>query len=327
MAHLKSTPESRGYGFDPKRSLLVLPSRKTHTMYLIAGSDLTIKITDETCATYTEDSSRSKKDALLTAWEKEQVIRRFTLKGGQVGTTFLNAYTPDGRPFIQQLEIRVVDNQDCRQVEDRGKITPKLREELQALSFRDALIRVADDQMRSAIGLSGSGGNGRYDDPDINWCGSFVHWCYAAVSGAKGVANPFGSAGGANSSLRSGIKALYAGMRDDSQFTVIRYEGPDRYGGMKKIQRFIDIGPSNPVMRGDICLPRKNEGDTFPHVCMVYDPPDGLGTFMTIDGNQTGAYRPEGASSDCIGINVHDANKKWGDGKTYAFAFIHIKTI
>lgn len=327
MPHLKSAPESRGQGFDPQRSLLVLPAQKTHTMYLIAGANLTIKIDDESCATYTEGTPGSNRDASLTGWEKEQVIRRITLKGGKTGTTFLNAYAPDSRPWIQPLEIRVVDNPDCRQVEDRGKITPQLRQELQLMSFRNALIRVAEDQMRSAIGLSPAGGNGRYDDPGINWCGSFVYWCYAAVSSAKGVTNPFGAAGGANNILRSGIKALYAGLKDEGQFTVIRYEGGDRYGGLRKIQKFIDISADNPVMSGDICLPRENTGDTFPHVCMVYDPPDGSGRFTTIDGNQTGAYRPEGASPDCIGINVHDANKKWTDGKTYAFAFIHVKTI
>ena len=64
---------------------------------------------------------------------------------------------------------------------------------------------------------------------------------------------------------------------------------------MKKKQKFIDLEPGN-VMRGDICLPPRNSGDTFPHVCMVDDPPDGSGRFTTIDGNRTGAYRSEGAS-------------------------------
>lgn len=296
-------------------------------MYLIAGADLSVKIDDESYASFTEGDPGSKKNVPFSAWEKEQVIRRFDIKGEQVGATVLNAFTPDGRPWIQPLDIRIVDNDDSRQTGDSGKITPKLREEVQSLSFRDALIRVAEDQMYSAIGRSESGGDGRYDDKGINWCGSFIYWCYAAVSSAKGVANPFGSAAGASNILRSGIKALYAGMNNESKFTVIRYQGPDRYGGLNKLQKFNDIGPDNPVMRGDICLPRKNKGDTFPHVCMVYDPPNGSGVFTTIDGNQTGAYRPEGASLNCIGVNEHDANKKWEDGKTYAFAFVHVKTI
>lgn len=297
-------------------------------MYLIAGSDLKIKIDDETCATYTEVAPGSIKGVPLTPWEAQQTIRRFEIKGEKTGTTVLNARTPDGRPWIQPLDIRVVDNTDCRQADDKGKLTPKLREEIQSLSFRDALIRVAEDQMYSSIGRSGSGGDGRYDNPGINWCGSFVHWCYATVSGAKGVANPFGSASGENNILRSGIKALYAGMNDESKFTVIRYEGPDRFGGLKKTQKFIDIGSANPVMRGDICLPRRNSGDTFPHVCMVYDPPNGAGIFTTIDGNQTGAYRPgTGYSPYCIDINQHDANQKWDNNKTYAFAFVHVKII
>jgi hypothetical protein len=335
MAGLKSTPQSQGFGFDPKRSLLVLPWKKTHSMYLIAGADLTIKIDDETRATYSERAPGSKKGVEFTPWEKEQVIRRIDIMGEAVGSTVLNANTPDGRPWIQPLEIRVVDNADGRQAEgktaDRGagtiKVAPKLREEIQGLSFREALIRVAEDQMNSAVGRTGSGGDGRYDEAGINWCGSFAYWCYAVVSLAKGVANPFGSASPVNNPLRSGIKALHAGMKDEGKFTVIRYEGPDRFGGLKKPQKFIELDADNPVLRGDICLPRKDKGDTFPHVCLVYDPPDGSGKFTTIDGNQTGAFRPEGASPYCIGVNAHDANKKWKDGKTYAFAFVHVKTI
>lgn len=326
MAHLKSASQF-GVGFDSARSLLVVPIIKPQSVFLVAGGDLTVSIDDETVATVTEGELGVTKNVQFADWEQEQVIRRLTIKGLKVGTAILNARLKDGRPWIMPLEIRVVDNGDARQTEDKGAITPKLREEIQKLSFRDALVRVAEDQMNSAIGRSGTGGDGRYDDKGINWCGSFIHWCYAAVSNAKGVPNPFGSAGGVNNILRSGIKALYAGMKDEATFTVIRYEGPDRFGGLKKTQTFIDIGPENPVLRGDICLPRKNSGDTFPHVCMVYDPPDGSGTFTTIDGNQTGSYTPEGASQFCIGINTHDANKKWTDGKTYTFAFVHVKTI
>lgn len=332
MAHLKSAPQSQGFGFDPTRSLLVLPVQRTHSMYLVAGSSLQIKIDDETCATWTEGKSPDPaKDASLEeTWEKKQVIRLLKIKGEKIGATILNAYAPDGRPGIQPLDIRVVDDSDCRQIKDKDSLAPKLLEEIKlaSLSFRDALIRVAEDQMYSAIGRSGTGGKGRYDAPEINWCGSFVHWCYAVASSAKGVTNPFGSASRENNSLRSGIKALYAGMKDESKFTVIQYEGPDRYGGLKKIQKLIEIGPQNPVMRGDICLPRKNSGDTFPHVCMVYDPPNGSGTFTTIDGNQTGAYRPGNRYSPyCIDINEHNAKERWEDGKTYAFAFIYVKDI
>lgn len=330
MAHLKSTPQSRGQGFDTERSLLVVPVGRTHSLYLIAGADLTVRIdTPEgrTIASHIEGALGSLQGAGLSEWESAQVIRRLTIKGEQVGSTTLNALTPDGRPWIKPLEVHVVASADARQAEDKAKFAAGFREELQKLSFRDALIRVAEDQMNSAIGRSGSGGNGRYDDDGINWCGSFVHWCYEAVATAKGVPNPFGSAMGASNSLRSGIKALYAGMRDPARFSVIRYEGPDRFGGLKTTQAFVDIGPANPVQRGDICLPRVNSGDTFPHVCMVYDPPGSDGAFTTIDGNQTGAFRPEGASPDCIGVNSHDANKKWTDGKTYAFAFVHVKSI
>jgi hypothetical protein len=115
--------------------------------------------------------------------------------------------------------------------------------------------------------------------------------------------------------------------KSPEKFTVIRYEGYDLFGGLKKKQEFIDISASNPVQREDICLPRGETGTTFPHVCMVYAPPDGSGAFTTIDGNQTGAYRPEGASQECIGINSHDANKKMKSGKTYKFAFVHVKDL
>lgn len=330
MPHLKPTPQSRGQGFDAERSLLVLPYRRTTSLYLVAGPDLDVRVDKPAgveIASFSEGDRASARDGSFTEWEREQVIRRLHLRGESVGRTVLNAVTPDGRPWIKPLEIAVVDNDEARQAQDGGKLTPALREELQKLSFRDALIRVAEDQQNSAIGHSGSGGDGRYDDSGINWCGSFVHWCYATVCDARGVPNPFGGAGRSNNILRSGIKALYAGLRDPARFTVIRYEGPDRYGGLKTTQAFIDISAANPVQRGDICLPRSLSGDTFPHVCMVRDPPDGSGRFTTIDGNQTGAFRPEGASPDCIGANEHETDRKLGDGKTYAFAFVHLKGV
>ncbi|MBI1357325.1 MAG: hypothetical protein GC160_23535 [Acidobacteria bacterium] len=325
MAHLTSSPQSHGYGFDPSRSLLVLPVRKTHSLYLVAGADLDVRIDKEEFAGWSEGALGSTKGANLTSWESQQTLRRLVVEGRKTGTASLSAYLPDGRPWIKPLEIRVVSNSDARQAEDNGMLTPALRAEVQKLSFRDALIRVAEDQRFSALGRSGSGGNGKYDAAGINWCGSFVHWCYEAVSRAKGVENPFGSAARENNSLRSGIKALYAGMKDEGKFTVIRYEGPDRFGGLKKVQKFIDISAANPVQRGDICLPRSDHGDTFPHVSMVYDPPVGSGPFTTIDGNQTGSYRPEGASPYCIDVNTHDTNAKLPDGKTYKFAFVHVK--
>jgi hypothetical protein len=332
MANLAGYPGTQGYGFDSDRSLLVVSTTSRSLIYLVAGAGLNVQIDDESVATWSQGAAPKSTAGLpLSDWEKQQDIRVLSIKGLKTGAAVLNAFLDDGRPWIQPLQIQVVDNADRRQSGDKGKITPELRDELQGLSMRDAVVRVAQDQMNSAIGQSASGGGGRYDDAGINWCGSFVYWCYDQAARAKGVDNPFGSFAASSNPLRSGIKALSWGMRHPLAATVIQYEGPDRFAG-KTTQELIEIGADNPVMAGDIALPRKNHGDTFPHVCMVLNPPStGGGAFTSIDGNQFGAYRPDGSNAKtCIGTCDHNADDTLKiEGKTdvYKWVFVHLTGI
>jgi hypothetical protein len=206
--------------------------------------------------------------------------------------------------------------------------------EMRAAKFRDALVMLARDQMFSSIGRSPHGGDGRYGlDRGDEWCGAFVHWVYVRTAATLGATNPFGDRVG---TLASPQKAIGWALHNPNLATIIRYEGSDPYGwswdaapkadktALK--QDFIDISANNPVQTGDIALYRDKSG--WRHVCMVVDPPSvGKDDFMTIDGNQTGAYRPEGASQECIGMNSHDANDKLPDGKSYKWVFLHMATI
>jgi len=320
MRRLEPTAQSRGIGLDLDDSALVLPFKRNFSMYLIGGPDVKPTVKDPDIVELTEQTPGKGANPHLSKDESGAVVRQLNLKSLRLGNTILSFAGPDGKAALQWMDVSVVQNADARQAEDARHISASFREELQSLTFRDALIRVATDQMYSAIGRSGSA-NARYDDGG-EWCGSFVRWCYEVVSAAKGVENPF-----AKYSLRSGIKTLYAGMAEPTKFTVMRYEGPDRYGGLKTQQKFIEIDDSHPVRMGDICLPRGDSGDTFPHVSMVYDESVTGGAFSTIDGNQTGAYNPgKGYSPYCIGINDHNADDKIKvEGKLVPkYAFIHV---
>ncbi|WP_156971056.1 hypothetical protein [Beijerinckia mobilis] len=103
----------------------------------------------------------------------------------------------NGRDWIAPLTIRVVSNQQNRQVgASAGEVSPQLRVELQRLSLRDAVIRIAEDQMHSAIATQ-SDGFGVYNiDAKFNWCGAFAYWCWQQACAIKSVPNPFGSNGG-----------------------------------------------------------------------------------------------------------------------------------
>jgi hypothetical protein len=346
MAHLRPDNKFGGFGFDSDNSLVAIPVRQSATIYLVAGEDLVVEIPQQSVATFSEAAVSGKDQALspgLTPWEKAQNLRRLTINGVGVGSAVLNAYTPrDRRPWVKPLQIEVVTSLDYRQasIEDKRLVlAPKLAQELASLPFRDALIRVAQDQMNSKIGRSPNAGNGKYGvAKDVEWCGAFVHWCYIAVGSVSRTANPLGNSG---DPLSSPQKAIGWALHNTDKAQLLRYEGPDPFGWSwdgkmtaDKValkQSFVDVSATDPVQKGDVCLVRESldPGKGWKHVCMVLDPPDASGTFTTIDGNQTGAFRPDGsgAAQECIGVNSHDANTKIGDGKSYRFVFLHLKGI
>jgi hypothetical protein len=263
--------------------------------------------------------------------------------------------------MILPVTIRVsASSTDSRQASGSNvkgsapRIHPDFREELRKLSWRQAVIRVAEDQMYSEQGISSSAGNGVYDSKGIMWCGSFVYWCFEVVATAKGDPNPFGSNLGSDNPLRSGIKALDMGISNPAMFDVLNYEGSKQFGGIVgaikpgdfRIRTAVPATASN-IQRGDIVLPRRDRA-IFEHVALVYDPPDASGAFTAINGNALGNYRPDGMktpSSD-IGISQHkdafdkntlqkdtvvESNGKsitmYGAGTTYyRHVFLHFKT-
>ena len=344
MSHLCGANKFGSYGFDTERSLLVVPVRQASSLYLAAGENLSVELTTQGIATVTESPVSKQEQATapgLTPWERAVPLRRLTITGKAPGSTQLNAYLPDRRPWIAPLDIQVVTDPGYRQAGGGGTLAPKLAQEIASLSFRDALIRVAKDQMNSKVGRSPTGGDGIYGlDAGVNWCGGFVHWCYVMVGSVSGKTNPFGKN---VHTLASPQKAIGWALHNPDKAQLVRFEGTDPYGwswpeagkaavadkvGLK--QSFVDISSANPVQKGDVCLVRKNLNpkDGWKHVCMVLDPPDSSGTFTTIDGNQTGAFRPGlGVSNDCIGTNSHDGNEKLEDGKSYAFVFLTLTTI
>ena len=123
-------------------------------MKSIAGAGLDVFTDDENIAvasTGASDSTSAHKDRTLSDWEKDQVIRVITLVAKSTGTTLLRA-TLDGNDWIAPLTVRVINDATCRQVgKTKAQVTPELSREIQGMSLRNAVIRVAEDQMHSAV--------------------------------------------------------------------------------------------------------------------------------------------------------------------------------
>lgn|SRR6516162_860952 len=324
MAHVRTLSGMNDSGFDASRSLLVLSTTKTSTLYLVEGGsdNLTVVIDDPEVASCVEkdETKAHKKDKNFTEWERSQAVHKLTIKGLKAGeTTTLRAVLEDGGDFITPVTIRVVDNADYRQAGDKVAITPELRQELQKMDIRSAVLRVAEDQMNSKIGRTVDGGDGRYGlETGMQWCGAFAYWCWATASDAKGVDNPFGAM---KSVLLSPQKAISWALQSE-EATILRYQGGDPYGRTfttgkplgkeAKTQRFVDISPANPLCSADIVLVR-DETD-WRHVALVWSAPSG-DDLDSIDGNQ---------KYPSIRRRTRSMKEKIHKGKDYALAFLHV---
>jgi hypothetical protein len=333
MAGLRAAAGT-GLGFDPDRNRLLIPAKKTSDIILVAGKDLVVSVDDRNIADWDKFTPvQWMKDGALSPWEKSQNTRGLRVTGKSIGSTVLHAKTPDGFDFVAPLTINVIPDPEYRNGGETVVSDP-LGAEMRAAKFRDALVMLARDQMYSAIGRSPHGGNGRYGiAKGQEWCGGFVHWVYTRTAATLSAASPFGDD---VNTLASPQKAIGWALHNTSLATIIRYQGSDPYGwswgpGAKADktalnQDFIDISANNPVQTGDVALYRDKSG--WRHVCMVVDPPAvGKDDFTTIDGNQTGAFRPDGASQECIGMNSHNASDKLPDGKSYKWVFLHMTGI
>jgi hypothetical protein len=323
MAHVRTLSGMNDSGFDASRSLLVLSARHTTTLYLVEGTsdDLNVALDDTSVASVGElDQTKAlHKNGKFTDWERTQAIHKLTIKGLKAGSTTLTATLPDGRDWIEPVTVRVVDNADYRQAGDKATITPELRQELQQLDLRSAVLRVAEDQMNSKIGRTAGGGYGRYGIPkDWEWCGAFAYWCWATAASAKGVDNPFGDRLNVLLSPQKAISwALQTGDAD-----ILRYQGGDPYGNSfvtgkplgkaAKTQKYVEIDASHPLKPADIVLVRNDTG--WKHVALVWETPTG-DDLESIDGNQ---------GSPSIQRRTRSLKAKVNHGKDYALVFLHV---
>lgn len=285
MSHLRKLNAWEQAGYDQSNNLQVLPVKQQTTFYLVAGNGLEIKVDDPSLVALRASDSDDKgahKSAGLTAWEKDQFIRKIVVSAKtDEGSTKLRAQL-NGSDWVEPLTIRVVRDQNWRQIgKTTGEAFVDIRKQLQALPLRDAVLRVAEDQMHSGV-CCRSDGFGVYNvDASYNWCGAFAYWCWNQASAIKGQENPFGAN---NDVLLSPQKAINWAMREDTPGQLLRYKGMNPMTG-KGTQEYRDIGwGGHNLQRGDIVLLREGHAGGWNHVCMV-NQVDGT-SIETMDGNQ-----------------------------------------
>jgi hypothetical protein len=200
--------------------------------------------------------------------------------------------------------VAVVKNGDGRLFDGSKSVVPDSLLPFRSFGLRGGALRVAEDQLHSAVGHTKYKGAGMYmtgknDDGTVyDWCGGFVQWCYQTAAQFFGMTNPFG---GSQSTLASPQKAISWAMAHPLLATVIRYGGGNPMdadgkfygttGSRPERQDLIDLtfdaryNPTN-VIEGDICLVRDGPGAAkdWLHVSMVYNVSGG-DTFDTINGN------------------------------------------
>lgn len=285
MPHLRKLPGVDEAGWNSSQNRQVLgPGQKT-SFYLICGETLEVGTDPAGIADVVDTSStltgreRTNKD--LSEWEKAMSMRKLLLTARRVGATRLFARLPGTQSdFILPLDVEVVPNQEHRKAWEPAQFSDGLRQEVQKLTLREAVIRVAEDQMTSAVGRGAQDAESqkyRVNATAGKWCGQFAWWCWQTAANLKGVANPLGAN---QDNLNSPLKALGWGIPSPN-VTVLNFGGSVHVAGQsRQTATFADIGSGpNALEPGDICL------DLFSHVCMIYTPPSG-DAFVSLDGNQ-----------------------------------------
>jgi hypothetical protein len=258
------------------------------------------------------DDKGAHRSGELTAWEKDNILRKIIVKANSdEGETKLHAKL-DGADFAQPVTLRVVGDQNWRRVgKAAGECQPELRAELQLLPFRDAVLRVAEDQLHSSV-CTHSDGFGVYNiDKTYDWCGAFVYWCWNQAAAVKNLDNPFGPNGNV---LWSPQRAIDWAMNPASPGQLLRYKGENPFTGKYGKQEYREIGWNGyELERGDIVLLRAGNAGGWKHVCLV-DRVDGK-TLHTMDGNQ-------GTNQSIKKVN-RALDEKLPDG-SYKLVFVHV---
>ena len=317
MSHLRKLGSDQA-GFDASRNLQILPLGRRTSFHLIAGDGLSVWLEQggEYAALQAgdnDDQAAHRRTDELSGWERQQVIRRINLRGLAPGEARLRAQL-NGADWIQPLTVRVTDNPDARQVgPTNGQVTPQLRQELQALPLRQAVIRVAEDQMHSAI--AGTDGFSRYMASADNWCGAFAYFCWRQACAAKGVPCPFPT----QDTLLSPQKAIHWGMHNPSLAEVIRYQGtsPLHDDGRTR-QAWVELRdqlePADIVLIWGRSHDPNNTRLNWRHVCMVHS--RNGAALETIDGNQ--------GAGQSIRLRSRNTEDRAADNR-HTLSYVHVR--
>ncbi len=313
MSHFTKLGGADATGYDAGRSLQILPAGRRTTFYLVAGANLEVTVDDDSIAALSvgnDDDKSAHGSGALTGWERSQVLRKVVLTAkAPGGDTTLRALL-GASDFARPVTIRVTADQNWRQCGNvAAEVTPGLRGELRQMPLRDAVLRIAEDQMHSTI-ASGSGFGIYHANSEYNWCGAFVHWCWSQAAAIKGEANPFGPS---SDVLLSPQKAIHWAMRPETPGVLLRYQGPDPITG-KGRQEYREIGDDGcSLERGDVVLLRDGSATGWKHVCMV-NRVDGTAV-QTMDGNQ--------GTGQCIKLVDRSLADLLPD-KSPKLAFVHV---
>ncbi len=292
-------------GFDDNRNLQVLP----------IGTRTEFRLVDENGEDDIEAWADDEDILEAKAVSGSRTARhKVTLRGKSIGTTRLRFVRRGLILASPALTVSVVPDPNARQVGITGAAGVEMQRELQGLTLRQAVLRVAEDQLHSALctnsngfGVYSGAGQGSYD-----WCGLFAYWCWRRAAATKGVSNPFGES---NEVLASVQKAIHWAMRSDTPGQLLRYEGASPMDG-KGNQEYVEIGWNNNYLEpGDIVLLRTGNASGWKHISMIYS--KGITDIDTIDGNQ--------GAGQCIKIRKgFDIDQLLPD-RSHARVFIHVR--
>ncbi len=320
MAHLFKFPNDSG-GFDKDRNLFVMPQNDSAAFYLIAGENLNVDVAPKNILDVSSQAKDEKSvhgKAGLSGWENSQNIRTIKITSGNAtGRAKLVARDSSNRDQIAPLDIFVVEDKAARRVADNGRIEQSLKVELEKLSLRQAVIRIAYDQITSRVKTNKQGIElYKLPEPNKLWCGAFAHWCWQQAALVKKTGNPFGTN---NDSLLSPQKAIHYGMNPATPTQLLQYKGPNPMTMRGEPQELREIGwEGNFVEPGDIALWREGHAMGFKHVSFVEEVSGK--TFTDLNGNAYDA----GSGSALARISHDNINKKLLDG-SYKCFFLHAK--
>jgi hypothetical protein len=233
-----------------------------------------------------------------------------------MGSAKLLARDISNNDQILPLDIFVVADSNSRRVTDNIGIEPTLQKELEQLSLRQAVLRIAEDQLYSNVKTNQQGCTLYHLDPRNGtlWCGAFAYWCWQQAALAKKMPNPFNT----QDVLLSPQKVINWGMQDNTPGQLLQYKGPNPMTMKGPSQELREIGYNGYYVEpGDIACWREGHAMGFKHVSLV-EKVDGR-TFVDLNGNAYDA----GSGSALARISHDDIGRKLADG-SYKCFFLHV---